>query len=196
MRIRVAGQTDWKKLWMVISASSSSSVSMSDRPGSSHSQHPSQSHLQNTPKKNRVSQLFSRSNTSDTQAFQGSAESGPLPPRPTIAMYTSPRLKERKTKGGAPVLTLSSVSQAFAVYPERPELIARSTLVKVEGLFGNGESEEAAGGMKGREGWVLVMPELDVGQASAGGSSEMLKWVVGESSFLVCFWDGRLMFFF
>lgn len=69
---------------------------------------------------------------------------------------------------------MTDVSQAFAVYPERPELISRSTLVKVEGLLGD---EDTAAGMRGREGWLLVMPELEGG---LGQAAEMLKWVVGK----------------
>jgi CCR4-NOT transcriptional complex subunit CAF120 len=69
---------------------------------------------------------------------------------------------------------MSQVTQVFAVYPERPELISRSTLMKLEGLMGD---EHTAGGMKGREGWLLVMPEIEGGLNQA---SEMLKWVVGQ----------------
>ena len=76
------------------------------------------------------------------------------------------------------MLSLSGVTQGFAVYPERPELISRSTLVKVEGKFGD---EDTAQGMRLREGWVLLMPEFEPGQKQ---SEEMLKWLVGE---LLCF---------
>ena len=37
--------------------------------------------------------------------------------------------------------------------------------------------EQAAGGMKGREAWWLVLPEPDSG---ANQALELLKWVVGE----------------
>lgn len=68
---------------------------------------------------------------------------------------------------------MADVTQVFAVYPERPELISRSTLVKLEGMLGE---EEMAGGMRGREGWLLIMPESEPGKL---GSLEMLKWLVG-----------------
>ena len=61
----------------------------------------------------------------------------------------------------------------FAVYPERADLISRSTLVKIEGLMGD---EESAGAMKSREAWILIMPEADEGKL---GPIEMLKWLVG-----------------
>lgn len=87
-----------------------------------------------------------------------------------ISMYASPKPKDRKKS----LLSVREVTQAFAVYPERPELITRSTLIKVEGLLGD---EETAGGMKSREGWLLIMPELEGG---LGQAAEMLKWVVGK----------------
>jgi CCR4-NOT transcriptional complex subunit CAF120 len=95
--------------------------------------------------------------------------------KPLLALYASPRPKDKKH----PLLTLREVSQAFAVYPERPELINRSTLMKLEGLIGD---EEMAGTMKRREGWLLVMPELEAGNTQA---SEMLKWLVGEQTISV-----------
>jgi len=71
------------------------------------------------------------------------------------------------------VLTMRDITQAFSVYPERPEMITVSTLLKLEGSLGG---EKAAGGMKGREAWMMVMPETE-GRSPSG---EMLKWVVGE----------------
>jgi len=68
---------------------------------------------------------------------------------------------------------MSAVTQAFAVYPERPELISRSTLMKLEGMFGE---EEMAGGMKLREGWLMVLPEFEGSNIRA---SEMLRWLIG-----------------
>ncbi|KAG2154048.1 hypothetical protein DEU56DRAFT_952095 [Suillus clintonianus] len=146
--IRVAGQTDWKRLWMVISGSQSSGVdpgALSTTTGTAP-----------TPKK-RMSNLFSRDHSPE-----------PLPVKPLLALYATPRPKDKKH----PLLTLREVSQAFAVYPERPELINRSTLMKLEGLIGD---EEMAGTMKRREGWLLIMPELEAGNTQA---SEMLKWLV------------------
>jgi CCR4-NOT transcriptional complex subunit CAF120 len=87
-----------------------------------------------------------------------------------ISMYASQKPKDRKK----PMLSMSTVTQAFAVYPERAELISRSTLIKVEGLLGD---EPTAGVMSCREGWLLIMPELEGG---FGQSAEMLKWIVGE----------------
>jgi CCR4-NOT transcriptional complex subunit CAF120 len=87
-------------------------------------------------------------------------------------MFAGPKPKDRRR----PVLTFHNVTQAFAVYPERPDLISRSTLIKLEGLIGD---EETAGDMGRREGWLLIMPELEGG---LGQAEEMLKWIVGSST--------------
>lgn len=87
-----------------------------------------------------------------------------------IQLLASPKPKDKKK----PLLTMKDVTQAFAVYPERPEFITRSTLIKLEGLLGD---EDIAAGMKLRECWVLVMPEFEGSNARA---SEMLKWLIGK----------------
>ena len=125
-------------------------------------------------RKHRMSSLFGRA----SHDHNSSITSIPSPDRPGgpgsaldphITFYTSNKPRDRK-KG---LLTLTSVTQVFAVYPERPELISRSTLIKIEGLIGD---EELAGEWRSREGWVLMMPEPDPGKL---GSLEMLKWLVG-----------------
>ena len=152
--IRIAGQTDWKRLWMVIAAG--------EHPG--HSEHPSISSRPESPsepRKRRMSNLFSREKN----------PAHPTPPsRPTIQLFPSPKPKDKKK----PLLTMHAVSQAFAVYPERPELISRSTLMKLEGKLGD---EDMAGVLKMREAWLLIMPELEGANTRA---SEMLKWIISE----------------
>jgi CCR4-NOT transcriptional complex subunit CAF120 len=120
-------------------------------------------------KKKRMSGLFGRTEMNGNGAGQDGRAAPAL-----VTMYTSPKPKDRKR----PLLTLSNVSQAFAVYPERPELIPKSTLVKIEGLLGD---EDMAAGMRRREGWILLMPEMD--PSAANQATEMLKWVCGEHSF-------------
>ena len=148
-RIRIAGQTDWKRVWMVVSASvdgaEASATTLAPNP---------------TLKKKRMSNLFSR----DQTAHQPTG-----PTKASISMYSSPKPKDRRRA----LLTVTDITQVFSVYPERPELISRSTLIKVEGLLGD---EEIAAGMRSREGWLLVMPELD---PTGGQAAEMLKWIVG-----------------
>ncbi|KAI5983349.1 hypothetical protein EDD15DRAFT_2390858 [Pisolithus albus] len=148
VRIRVAGQTDWKRMWMVVSAGSESSSELA-RASTNDSGRPVAVEV---PRKKRMSNLFSRDHQDE-----------PLPPRPLLSLFTK-----------QPLLTVKEVTQAFAVYPERPELINRSTLMKLEGHLGE---EEMAGSMRNRQGWLLVMPELEVGNTQP---SEMLKWLVGK----------------
>jgi CCR4-NOT transcriptional complex subunit CAF120 len=110
-------------------------------------------------RKRRISSLFGRE------------ENQPQPhsKRPLVAFFFSPKPKDRKK----PFLTLQDVAQAFAVYPERPELINKSTLMKIEGKFGK---DDAAMNMRNREGWILVMPELEAGVPQA---NETIRWLIG-----------------
>jgi CCR4-NOT transcriptional complex subunit CAF120 len=164
VKVRIAGQTDWKPLWMVLSSSSDGDI-VAQRPNSPLSMR----------SKNRMSNLFSR--------VQPQAPPGPAVP--VISFYQKP--KDRK-----PLLTMRYVSQvqfwasllstlssdldtkAFAVYPERPEVIQKSTLIKVEGLVGH---EDLAGTMKGKECWLMIMPETQ----QAYPVFELLKWLVGKN---------------
>ncbi|KAI0663874.1 hypothetical protein C8Q70DRAFT_1050494 [Cubamyces menziesii] len=156
VRIRIAGQTDWKRQWMVITTGA--------HPG--HPDHGSissiaqeRSESPSAPRKKRMSNLFSR-DKSPTRTH--------LPAQPMIQLFASSRPRDKKKA----LLTMHSVTQAFAVYPERPELISRSTLMKLEGRLGN---EEMAGSLSMCEAWLLVMPELE-GQNTR--ASEMLRWII------------------
>lgn len=156
VRIRVAGQTDWKRLWMIVSAGGhtqdAASVSSADHgPGSLPA-----------AKKKRISSIFGggRDHSPPHQA----------PFRPMIQMYASNKPKDKRKA----IMTMRDVRQAFAVYPERPEFISSSTLFKLEGLLGD---EDLTGHFRNREGWLLVMPELEGINTRA---SEMLKWLTGE----------------
>jgi CCR4-NOT transcriptional complex subunit CAF120 len=113
-------------------------------------------------RKKRMSSLFSRDQSPPRQTG---------PSKPSITIYAGSKPREKKKAW----LSLREVTQAFAVYPERPELITRSTLIKVEGLLGD---EELAQSMKSREGWLLFMPELE--GSSMNHAMEMLKWVIGK----------------
>ncbi|KAH9940971.1 hypothetical protein B0H21DRAFT_570068 [Amylocystis lapponica] len=157
--IRVAGQTDWKRMWMVVTAgghsqdgSSVSSTDQTNPPGSPNA--PS------VLRKKRMSNLFSRDRSPQRTV---------APTKPFIQLLASPKPKDRKK----PLLTMRDLTQAFAVYPERPDLISRSTLMKMEGTLGD---EDVGSSMKSRECWLLVMPEFEGANSRA---SEMLKWLIG-----------------
>jgi len=111
-----------------------------------------------TTKKNLISGLFSRDKPND------------LPERATISLYSAPRGKDKRKA----LLTFDAVTQAFAVYPERPKLISSSALIKLEGTYGD---EDMCASMKHREGWMLLMPDLEGARTVSG---EMLKWLIGE----------------
>lgn len=152
VRIRINGQTDWKRLWMIAQA---------EQNGASTGPESTQ--------KNRLSSFFGRNLNEHADAgASGDAKYRP----PQILLYASQRPKDQKK----PQLMFGNVSQVFAVYPERPELISRSTLIKLEGFIGD---DELAGEWRAREGWLLMMPEVEQGKV---GSLEMLKWLVGEWS--------------
>ena len=150
--IRVAGQTDWKRVWLVVQKGLGVGVE-DDGAG------PAGAAVQTTTKRKRMSNVFSRETNAST-----------LPAKSLISMFTSSKPKDRKK----PLLTVYGITQAFGVYPERPELINRSTLLKVEGTFGD---DEIAATFKMKDGWVLIMPELE---NNVGQASEMLKWIVGK----------------
>ena len=150
VRIRIAGQTDWKHLWMVVTSGPTQEGSGGPpQPGTPP----------DPPQHKRRISFFGRDNN---QTQPQSAE-------PLITFHLSPKPKDRKR----PFLTLRDVTQAFAVYPERPELINKSTLMKIEGTIGD---EEVAMTMRKREGWILIMPELEAGVLQA---NETIRWLIG-----------------
>ena len=88
-----------------------------------------------------------------------------FPGRANISFYNSPHRKKNL------VLKVRTVTQAFAVYPGRPNLISNSTLIKLEGTFSN---EGISVDMERCEGWMLLMPDSE-----GAGSEEMLRWLIG-----------------
>lgn len=138
---------------MVISAGlavppqDSGSISSTERPT-----HPT--------KKNRLSALFSR----DHSPAQSTSS------KPTIQFFSSNKQKDMKK----PVLTVREVTQAFAVYPEHPDLIEQSCLWKMEGLLGE---EEVAGSFRNREGWLFLLPEPEGNRVPA---VEMKMFLIGK----------------
>ena len=155
-KIQIAGQTHSKRVWLVVQEGSGIEDDGTGIAGTG---------VHATMK--RVSGLFSRETT----------PSNPLPAKSLISMFTSPKPKDRKK----PLLTVHGVTQAFAVYPERPEFINWSKVMKVEGTFGD---DEMAATFRMREGWVWIIPEPEnkVRQAA-----ELVKWVVGKR---IIFLDG------
>jgi CCR4-NOT transcriptional complex subunit CAF120 len=155
-RVRIAGQTDWKKFWVVVQEGAEGIDHVPTGPERANGA----AGPATLVKKNRMSSIFSS---------KDSPPASSLPPKPIISMFLSPKPKDRRK----PALSISSVSQAYAMYPDRPELISKSTLIKIEGTFGD---EETAAALRLREGWASIMPELE---NNTGQAAEILKWVVG-----------------
>lgn len=92
-------------------------------------------------------------------------------------MYLGNKPKDKKKI----LFTTTRVTQAFAVYPERPEVINASSLFKVEGTIKDEQAYSSAPmrerGGDSREGYALIIPEVETGKA---GSGEMIKWLIGE----------------
>lgn len=156
--MRVSGSTEWQRLWVVVSLLTPSNISVDmGRPSSPSS----------SMKKNRMSGFFGgKSSNASSSALQV----------PTIAMYPSNKAKDKKRM----MYTATRVTQAFAVYPERPEVITQSTLFKVEATVKD-EAAYSSTVHRGdpHEGYILMIPEVEPGRP---GSTEMLRWLVGESN--------------
>ena len=161
VKVRIAGRTDWRSFWMVISAGigghgldSGSISSLEQQPGSQRPTH--------ALRKKRLSSLFG--------ARDNSPPRSPASARPIIQFYLSNKQKDMKK----PEFSMKEVTQAFAVYPERPDLIEQASLIKVEGLMGD---DVAAGTMRNREGWLLIIPEPSGHHTPP--AVEMRKFLIG-----------------
>ncbi len=158
-QVRIAGQPEWKRVWMVLSSASQEGAA--------------------APKFKDPTRGISKRGISSEQ-FGGNRSEIRKPIRSSIAFYTTRRGKPQRQAW----LTLYNITQAFAVSPERVEMVDESTLIKVEGFM---SEEEGAGISRGREGWVLIMPEIK----NAGGKKrvlEMIKWIVGQCATRLIFW--------
>jgi CCR4-NOT transcriptional complex subunit CAF120 len=159
VKVRIAGKTEWRPVWAIVCAATSGGGS---RIGVAEDGRP-QSPTNTGSVTKRVSALFNRA-PSDANV------NAAAPQTATITFYISQKGKDRKK----PLLTIRNVTQAFAVYPERPELINHSTLIKIEGVIGD---EDTAGALKSREGWIYIVPEMV--EPGRSGLKEMLKWTTG-----------------
>lgn len=156
--VRVGGTTEWQRVWLVVSAMGATGSGSIDagRPGLGTGTGTG------TIKRNRMSTIFGKGPSSNQSA------------QPTITIYTGEKAKDRKRAR----YTLTNVTQAFAVYPERPEIIQSSTLFKIEATVQDEEVKQNGNERRpAQDGYLLVMPETD---PTRPGSTEMLKWLVGQ----------------
>ncbi|KAG9052640.1 hypothetical protein FS842_009468 [Serendipita sp. 407] len=161
-KVRISGSTEWQRLWVVVSTSFLTSSIDSGRPAS-----PSGS-----TKKNRLSSFLGGGKSSQSANGHGSLAAAGVP---AIAMYPGNKPKDKKKV----LFTTTKITQAFAVYPERPEVISQSALFKIEGtikderVYSSTNSRERSA--EPREGYALIIPEVESGKQ---GSNEMIKWLI------------------
>lgn len=115
-KVRISGSTEWQRLWVVISQMSHTGSIDGGRPGSPNG----------SMKKNRLSGFLGGGKSSSSSSGHGSMMGGPA-----ISMYPGNKSKDKKKL----LYTTTRVTQAFAVYPERPEVINASSLFKIEGTI-------------------------------------------------------------
>lgn len=101
------------------------------------------------------------------------ASQEPSATAPLVKLCASPDAKDK----ASPLLTLSNITQAFAVYNERPELVDSGTGMTIEGLIGE---EPLAQTMKGREGWLMVIPEVT---EKLSRNELIVMWLMGTFLF-------------
>ncbi|KAK8850445.1 hypothetical protein IAR55_004363 [Kwoniella newhampshirensis] len=167
VRTRVMGGTDWKRLWMVLSTPGSDETSKDEE------------------KKGRRRSFFGMGEKEKEQPVQE--------PNTGVSMasfYLEPRTAKNRTSVVS-VLTITSVTQAYAVFPERLEVMAQSNLYKIVGRV-SGEMVTIEGRLRD-SGWALIMPEQpgegggspsghQNGNHAAGDGtplSNMMRWVTG-----------------
>lgn len=124
----------------------------------------------------RPIQAFKKKRLSFFGGRDASPPRSPAVVKPTIQLFLSNKQKDLKK----PELTIRDVNQAFAVYPERPDLIEQSSLIKVEGFMGD---EPASGTFRNRDGWVLIIPEPDGRHRLP--AAEMRNILIGRYSFML-----------
>jgi CCR4-NOT transcriptional complex subunit CAF120 len=134
----------WKRLWMCISAGR---VTSALRP-----EHNTWDSPYIAPKKRGISGLLSQD--------KSTVES-------IISLYDG-----QPGKYSRPVFRFKAVTQAFAVYPNEPDLISSRTLIKLQGTYreeGSIPTEDEE-----YESQMLLVPDLE-----GAGVQEMLRWLIG-----------------
>ncbi|ORX41110.1 hypothetical protein BD324DRAFT_42831 [Kockovaella imperatae] len=158
VRVRVMGGTDWKRLWVVLSTPDVGKDDLQE-------------------KKNRRRSLFGIGDSKDKDPVQE-----PNTGERMASFYLEQRTQRNQTSN-TPVLTITNVSQAYAVFPERLEVMSQSNLMKVVGRI-NGDLVTIEGRLRD-SGWALIMPEApdavsgSPSQSSASPLSDMMRWVTG-----------------
>lgn len=176
VKARFMGSTEWRKCWLVLSDRGAEGASQ----GNAQNDHKSET---GSVTSNRNS-FWSKLKAGDRGSLIGSpsapalADTGvkdiDVPPGSNGAPGLACFYDTKKSK--KPFATMAYASQAFAVYPSRPELVEGSSLFKVEGAFPLSGFVSATNKIR-QSGWVMIMPELDSG-SNKGANAEMMKWCI------------------
>ena len=155
VRVRVMGGTDWKRLWAVVSTPAAA-----------------QPDDKEDDKKNRRRSFFGLGEK-EKEVVQELNTGISM-----ASFYTEQRTAKNKLTPA--VLTITNVSQAYAVFPERLEVMVQSNLMKVVGRV-SGELVTIENRLRD-SGWALIMPETpEPGSApTISPLGNMMRWVTGE----------------
>lgn len=100
---------------------------------------------------------------------------------PSSAAGRRASLSQQPPAPTQPVLVISDLHQAYAVFPESPAAVDASGMFKLEGAM-RGDAVGASG-RKREEGWCLLIPGDKRGDDwVSGGKHEMIRWLTGASS--------------
>ncbi|GMK54440.1 hypothetical protein CspeluHIS016_0110260 [Cutaneotrichosporon spelunceum] len=155
VRVRVMGGIEWHRLWLVLSDPAAVVPETSGTQGKRRSSFFGLGHEKHEP--------IQEPNTGVTMA----------------SFYNEPRTAKNRTSS-LPVLTVTNVTQTYAMFPERLEVISQSNLMKVVGRV-SGELVTIEGGLR-ESGWAMIMPEAPSDDHSTAGNrlsplGVMMRWV-------------------
>lgn len=152
-RVRVMGGIDWHRLWLVLSDPEA----------------PSTTDAQSQRRRHSLFGIGGGQNDTIAEPNTGVA---------MASFYNEPRTAKNRTSS-LPVLTMTMVTQAYAVFPERLEVMSQSNLTKIVGRI-SGELVTIEGGLRD-SGWALIMPEAPVEDAAPPTTpsplNNMMRWV-------------------
>ncbi|RXK40642.1 hypothetical protein M231_02099 [Tremella mesenterica] len=151
VRVRVMGGTEWKRLWLVLSMPYTES--------------------HEDDKKSRRRSFFGIGDKAEKEPIQE-----PNTGETMASFYPEPRTQKNKTTLTS-VLTITNVTQAYAVFPERLEVMSQSNLMKVVGhIYGELVTVETR---LRDSGWALIIPEPVAESSTASPLANMMRWVTG-----------------
>ncbi|TIB58598.1 hypothetical protein E3P78_03875 [Wallemia ichthyophaga] len=179
VKVRFSGTAKWQRYWLV---------------------------LTNYRPSERKKSFFGGSNSNTATSSQSHSHRHAFPSPPNYSAIASFYAQKNVKSSTRPIYTMTLATQAYAIFPERTELISHSGLMKIDGRLENGEEngyvDQLGQSVQREDGWCLLMP--DVGEkrkskarSSTGSSltktnssatssmssshtwSEMLNWLVG-----------------